>query len=170
MAISRARKALFTGLVGTATALAAAATLGVAYAGPQSAAAAAAAGTEMPTAVEDFAYPNAAKIQAEQQIVLKRGDGHITLTTCDGTPDITIKSRTGQKLYCFDVNAAKGYVTLELPDAFGIWTEAFPVKATITANGTDKTVIDAPANDYKPFGEAGDTGERSILLELRVTG
>ncbi|MFJ6792819.1 hypothetical protein [Streptomyces sp. NPDC091268] len=168
MAISRARKALFTGLVGTATALAAVTTLGVAHAGPQAAATVAAG--EMPTAVEDFAYPDAAKIQAEQQIVLKRGDGHITLTTCEGTPDITVKSRTGQKLYCFDVNAPKGYVTLELPDAFGIWTEAFPVKATITADGQNKTVIDAPANDYKPFGEAGDTGERSILLELRVTG
>ncbi|MFG2995211.1 hypothetical protein [Streptomyces sp. NPDC048340] len=166
MTISRARKALFTGLVVTATAFAAVTTLGVAYAGPQTAGATTAG--EMPSAIEDFAYPDAAKIQAEQQIILKRGDGHITLTTCEGTPDITVKSRTGQKLYCFDVNAPKGYVTLELPDAFGIWTEAFPVKATITADGTNKTVIDAPANDYKPFGEAGDTGERSILLELRV--
>ncbi|MEV6957444.1 hypothetical protein, partial [Streptomyces sp. NPDC051183] len=110
MAITRARKALFTGLVGTATVLTAVTTLGVAYAGPQTAGATTAG--EMPSAIEDFAYPDAAKIQAEQQIILKRGDGHITLTTCEGTPDITVKSRTGQKLYCFDVNAPKGYVTL----------------------------------------------------------
>ncbi|OEJ32951.1 hypothetical protein BGK67_17925 [Streptomyces subrutilus] len=141
-------------------------TFGVAYVGPQAAAA-----TEMPVAVEDFAYPDAAKIQAEQKILLKRGDGHITLVDCAaGTPDILVKSRAGLKNYCFDVNAPKGFVTLEIPSAFGIWTEDFPVKATITTDGTDKTVVDAPANDYKPFGEAGDSGAPSILVELRVTG
>lgn len=35
-------------------------------------------------AVEDFKYPNADKILAEQNIVLKRGDGHITLADCAG--------------------------------------------------------------------------------------
>ncbi|MFD0375676.1 hypothetical protein [Streptomyces sp. NPDC127112] len=161
--------ALFTGLVGATAALAGFSTLGVAYAGPQSGARAAADG-EMPAAVEDFAYPNAAKIQAEQKILLKRGDGHITLVDCAaGAADITVRSRTGQKLYCFDVNAAKGYVTLELPSAFGIWTKDYPVKATITAAG-NQTVVDAPANDYKPIGEAGDNGASSVLVELRVTG
>ncbi|MCY0920335.1 hypothetical protein ACFWBH_10290 [Streptomyces sp. NPDC059999] len=167
--MTRARKAFLTGIVAAGAALTAVTTLGVAYAGPQTAAASTAA--DMPAAIEDFAYPDAAKIQAEQKITLKRGDGHITLVDCAaGTPDILVKSRTGQKSYCFDVNAPKGYVTLELPSAFGIWTEAFPVKATITTDGNDKTVIDAPANDYKPFGEAGDSGATSILVELRVTG
>lgn len=169
MAISRARKALFTGLVGAAATLAGFATLGVAHAGPQSPSGTTADG-EMPVLAEDFAYPNAAKIQAEQKILLKRGDGHITLVDCAaGTPDIKVRSRTGQSTYCFDVNAPKGYVTLELPASFGIWTKDYPVKATITAAGT-QTVIDAPANDYKPFGEAGDSGVSSVLVELRVTG
>ncbi|MFF4331335.1 hypothetical protein ACFYZT_33145 [Streptomyces sp. NPDC001591] len=160
---------LFTGLVGATAALAGFATFGVAYAGPQSASGVAADG-EMPTAVEDFAYPNAAKIQAEQKILLKRGDGHITLVDCAaGTPDIQVKSRNGQKLYCFDVNAPKGYVTLELPSSFGIWTKDYPVKATITTAGT-QTVIEAPAHDYKPIGEAGEGNVSSVLVELRVTG
>ncbi|MFD3809239.1 hypothetical protein ACFWSP_39400, partial [Streptomyces sp. NPDC058618] len=73
MAISRARKALFTGLVGGTAALAGIASLGVAYAGPQSPAAASPA--EMPFAVEDFSYPDAARILADQKITLKRGDG-----------------------------------------------------------------------------------------------
>ncbi|GLX42325.1 secreted protein [Streptomyces roseochromogenus] len=169
MAISRARKALLVTLIGATAALGGFATLGVAYAGPQSPSGVAAGG-EMPDAVEDFAYPNAAKIQAEQQILLKRGDGHITLVDCAaGTPEITVKSRNGQKLYCFDVNAPKGYVTLELPAAFGIWTKDYPVKATVTAAGT-QTVIDAPANDYKPVGEGTANGAPSVLVELRVTG
>ncbi|MFI5866460.1 hypothetical protein ACIBB3_34015, partial [Streptomyces sp. NPDC051546] len=64
MAISRARKALLTGLVGATAALAGIASLGVAYAGPQSPAAVSA--TDMPLAVEDFSYPDAARILAEQ--------------------------------------------------------------------------------------------------------
>ncbi|MFD9355791.1 hypothetical protein [Streptomyces sp. NPDC060031] len=61
MATTCARKALFTGLVGTATALAAAATLGVAYAGPQS-------------AVEDFAYPNAVRTDDLGQWIATTGE------------------------------------------------------------------------------------------------
>ncbi|RPK23174.1 hypothetical protein EES37_38250 [Streptomyces sp. ADI91-18] len=168
MAISRARKALFITLIGATAALGGFTTLGVAHAGPQSPSGVTAGG-EMPSAVEGFAYPNAPKIQAEQQILLKRGDGHITLADCNaGTPDIKVRSRTGQKFFCFDVNAPKGYVTLELPASYGLWTKDYPVKATITAAGT-QTVIDAPANDYKPFGESGDSGAKSILVELRVT-
>ncbi|WP_331752112.1 hypothetical protein [Streptomyces sp. NBC_00829] len=165
MAISRARTALFTGLIGAITAVAGITTFGVANALPQAAEPAAASG--MRSAVEDFSYPGASQIQKDQQILLKRGDGHITLVPCEGTTDIKVKSRTGQTFFCFDVSAKQGYVTLELPDAFGIWTEAYPVKATLTADGK-KTVVDAPAHDYKPIGEAGDTGERSVLVELRV--
>ncbi|MET9610862.1 hypothetical protein ABZZ17_38230 [Streptomyces sp. NPDC006512] len=169
MAISRARKALFTGLVGASATLVGFATFDVAYAGPQAPFGAAANG-EMPALVEDFGYPNAAKIQAEREIVLKRGDGHITLVNCSaGTPDILVKSRTGNREFCFDVNAPKGYVTLELPASFGIWTQAYPVKATITAGGT-QTVIEAPANEYKPIGEGTVNGATSVLVELRVSG
>ncbi|WP_406304376.1 hypothetical protein OH805_20555 [Streptomyces sp. NBC_00879] len=166
MAISRARTALFTGLIGAITAVAGITMFGVANASPQAAEPASA--SEMPSAVEDFSYPGAAQIQKDQKILLKRGDGHITLVSCDGTPDITVKSRTGQKTYCFDVSAKQGYLSLELPDAFGIWTEVYPVKATITAGGKE-TVVNAAANDYKPFGEAGTSDQRSVLVELRVT-
>ncbi|ORT55302.1 hypothetical protein BKD26_32710 [Streptomyces sp. CB03238] len=166
MAISRARTALLTGLA-VATAAAALTTFGVASAAPPAAPSA----DEAPltSAVEDFAYPGAARIQQDHQILLKKGDGHITLVSCEGVTDIMVKSRAGQRDYCFDVNAKSGYLTLELPDAFGIFTEAYPVQATITANG-QATVVKAPANEYIPFGEAGQSGERSVLVELRVTG
>ncbi|WP_327686285.1 hypothetical protein [Streptomyces sp. NBC_00467] len=167
MAISRARVTLITTLTAATVAIAGIATFGVANAAPQDAETPSA--TEIPLAVEDFTYPGAAQIQQDQQIVLKRGDGHITLASCEGTTDIMVKSRTGKKSYCFDVNAKQGYLTLEVPDAFGIWTEAYPVTATITV-GSEETVVRAAANDYQPIGEAGDNGERSVLVELRVTG
>lgn len=137
---------------------------------PQTTAPAAAAANEtMPAAVEDFLHPGAARILQEQKITLKQGDGHIMLTDCKSAHDIMVKSRTGQKDYCFSVNAKQGYLAMEIPAAYGIWTEDYPVQAKITSGGVE-SVVNAPKNDYKPFGEAGDAGQRSVLIELRVTG
>lgn len=129
----------------------------------------ASASAEMPYAVETFEYPGAAKIQKEQGITLSTGDGHIVLADCAVTHDITVKSRTGQKDYCFAVTGKKGYLALELKSAYGMWTQDFAVTAKVTADGKD-TYVNAPRNDYTPFGEAGDTGQSSVLVELRVTG
>lgn len=165
--ITRTRKALMAILV---SALAACATtLGVAHADNGSAVAAAAvADGEMPYAIEDFNYPGAAKIEAETGAVLKRGDGHMVMTSCDGSQDIQIMSRTGQKDFCFNVMAKPAYLTLEVPQAYGIWTSADPVKTTIKAADGATTVINAPANDFTGYGEAGSTGEPTTLIELRV--
>lgn len=165
MAISRARKALFVGLASVFTATTAA--IGVAYAVPGTVTAAAA--DEMPYTIEDFGYPDAAKIEAERAIALKRGDGNILLQACDGTQDITVNTRSGEKDYCFDVKAKPGYLTLSVPKAWGIWTGDAPVKSTIEAGG-QTTVIDAPANDFTSFGEATAESVPSTLIELRVGG
>ncbi|WP_229886956.1 hypothetical protein [Streptomyces subrutilus] len=141
------------------------AAIGVAYAVPATVAATAA--DEMPYAIEDFAYPDAAKIEAEKAIVLKRGDGNIVLQACDGTEDITINTRSGQKDYCFDLKAKSGYLTLSVPKAYGIWTSDAPVKSTIEADGKT-TVIDAPANDFTSYGEATAERTPATLIELRV--
>jgi len=165
--IPRARKALLVGLVGAMSVSALMAGLTIAQAAPQDDPPPAAA-TEMPSAVEDFGYPNAARILQDQGISLKRGDGHIVLTGCDSAYDIMVKSRTGAKEFCFAVRGTKGYLTMELADAFGMWTVGHPVQATITADGKE-TVVNAPKNDYKPLGEAGSSEKRSVLVELRVT-
>ncbi|WP_327738994.1 hypothetical protein [Streptomyces nojiriensis] len=39
-------------------------------------------------AIEDFGYPNADRILAEQKITLKRGDGHILLADCASATDL----------------------------------------------------------------------------------
>ncbi|MEU6367599.1 hypothetical protein ABZ876_18115 [Streptomyces sp. NPDC046931] len=125
--------------------------------------------TGMPSAVETYDYPGAAKIQAEQKITLKRGDGHILLTDCASAFDIKVESRTAGMYFCFKVSGKQGFLTMELPDAYGIWTQDHPVQATLDTGGKE-TVVNAPKNDYTPVGEAGDTSKRSVLVELRVTG
>ncbi|MGW1813046.1 hypothetical protein ACWCQM_05610 [Streptomyces sp. NPDC002125] len=126
---------------------------------------------DMPYAVEDFSYPEAERIAAETGAILKRGDGHMLMTACDGTEDIMIESRVGQKQFCFNVTAKPAFLTLEIPQAYGIWTSAEPVKNTIREDDGDTTVIDAPANDFTGYGEAGTVdGEPTTVIELRVTG
>ncbi|OIJ85166.1 hypothetical protein BIV25_44800 [Streptomyces sp. MUSC 14] len=166
MAITRARKALITGAVGALAATGSLLTLSTAQAEPQTAPAAATA-TDMPTTAETWDYPGAAKIAEEKGIALKRGDGHITLTDCTQPYDLQVRSRLGH--FCFAVNSNKGLLTLELPDSFGIDNGAHPVTATLDAGGKE-SVVKAPVNDYTPMGESGDSGKRSILVELRVTG
>ncbi|MFJ7159219.1 hypothetical protein ACIQUQ_30330 [Streptomyces sp. NPDC101118] len=164
MAILRARKPL---LIALAALTVAAATLGVANADSPDGPASAAPTSSMPPLVEKFNYPGAERLKEESGITLKRGDGHITLVECGGTPDITILAR-GQKTFCFDVNAKPAYLSMELADAFGIDTKDYPVKATITANGKTSEV-NAPANDFTAYGESDPSGgTRSTLIELRV--
>jgi hypothetical protein len=160
--------ALLSGLAVVAAVGAAVETEGAADAPISTTLAAAVADEQLPPlAVEDLAYPGAALIQQQQKILLKKGDGNIIMVPCDGATDILIKSRVSPTVeFCFDVRAKPGYLTLELSDSFGIFTEEYPVKATISANGEQK-VINAAANDYVPFGE-GVGGPRSVLIELRV--
>lgn len=125
----------------------------------------------MPSAVETFEHPGAAKAFAERAIKLKKGDGHIFLTDCSVSRDIQVDSRLIAEPYCFSVSAKSGYLSLELPDAYAIWTEDQAVRAKVTAEGKE-TIVNIPKNDMMPVGE-GDSpsGEkRSVLIELRVSG
>ncbi|MFI9201844.1 hypothetical protein [Streptomyces sp. NPDC053048] len=173
MAISRARKALIAGIIALIAPCVGFATSYAAQPAPArttpTAGGAASNDDEAPFAIETFQYPDSAKILKEKGITLYKGDGHITLTDCATPHDIMVKSRLGQKNFCFAVKGKQGHLLLELPDAYGIWTEDHPVQAKITVDGKD-TVIDAPKNDYRPFGEAVDPAKSAVLLELRVTG
>jgi hypothetical protein len=121
--------------------------------------------------VEDFNYPGADRILQEQGITLKRGDGRITLTTCDpaATNQIEVWTResTDGKL-CFRATAATGRLTLEIPRVYAIGTEARAVRAELSAEGQTQTV-DVAKGEFKGVGEGvGDAP--TVLLELRVTG
>ncbi|MFG2756780.1 hypothetical protein [Streptomyces wuyuanensis] len=163
--ISRARKLLLSGI--TAVAIVGASTLAATNANANAEAAAA---DLPPLAVEDFNYPGADKILAEQGIALKRGDGHITLAACNDAADqLKVLTRVGPAdEFCFKVTSSTGYLTLELADVYGIQTKSHPVRAELTAEGESQTV-DVPKNDLVGVGEG--LGEApTVLLELRVTG
>ncbi|MGW1203154.1 hypothetical protein [Streptomyces cyaneofuscatus] len=129
-----------------------------------------AAGGEITYTVEDFNYPGASQIEAGTGAVLKRGNGHMIMTACDGGEDILIMSRKGLRDFCFNVTAKPAFLTLEIPQAYGIQTSADPVKTTIRADDGTTTIINAPANDFTGYGESGEVnGGATALIELRVS-
>ncbi|MFC9636271.1 hypothetical protein ACFWBS_44410 [Streptomyces mirabilis] len=131
-----------------------------------------------PSAVEDFAYPNADQIQRDKGIKLIKGDGHITLFTCDDSAQQikvqTVQGQGGnqQSAYCFKATAKTGYLALELPRVFALETADHPISADLKPkddpSAATKTVTVAK-NGYQSVGE-GAGGAPAVLLELRVTG
>ncbi|MEU9333933.1 hypothetical protein AB0D49_12360 [Streptomyces sp. NPDC048290] len=128
-----------------------------------------------PVAVEDYNYPDAGRILAEQGIKLKRGDGGILLTDCDRAADqleiMTIRDDSvGRRdSYCFTTQRANGWLTLELPRVFGIDTAGRGIQADLTTGG-QTTSVAVPKDTFKSVGEGVPGGAHATLVELRVTG
>ncbi|RPK64985.1 hypothetical protein EES43_08770 [Streptomyces sp. ADI96-02] len=123
-----------------------------------------------PYAVEDFAYPQADKIKAEFGIVLKRGDGHITLADCaTGEGFLEVYSRTSGRL-CFRVTGKTGYLSLEIPAVFGVKSSAaHQTDMTLTTEGDEQNVT-AAKNEWKGVGQATDPqGRDYALVELSTS-
>lgn len=117
-------------------------------------------------AVEDFAYPNADRIFQERGILLKRGDGHITLAEC-GSQDglLEIWSRSNSRV-CFRVTGDSGYLALEIPAVYGVKTNNYDTELTMTVEDEEKSV-DVPKNTYRAVGETDDPlGRRHMLVEI----
>ncbi|MGW1171892.1 hypothetical protein [Streptomyces sp. NPDC002550] len=137
------------------------------------------AGATPPSAVEDYAYPNADQIQRDQGIKLIKGDGHITLATCDDSAQqikvLTVQGQSGnpQGAYCFKANAKSGYLTLEVARVFALETADHPISADLRPQADPtapvKTVT-VDKNGYQSVGEGAAGGAPTVLLELRVTG
>ncbi|MDF3298748.1 hypothetical protein [Streptomyces tropicalis] len=136
-------------------------------------------GATPPSAVEDYAYPNADQIQHDQGIKLIKGDGHITLATCGDSAQqikvLTVQGPSGdtQGAYCFKASAKTGYLTLELPRVFALETADHPISADLRPqadpSAPTKTVT-VDKNAYQSVGEGAAGGSPAVLLELRVTG
>nr|WSZ20481.1 hypothetical protein OH837_47920 [Streptomyces canus] len=118
-------------------------------------------------AVEDFGYPQADKILAEKNILLKRGDGHITLADCaSGTGQLEVQARDKSKV-CFDVKGNSGWLTLELPSVYLVRGNDYTTEVDMTV-GTEETTYDIAKNAWTPVGESTDEqGREFILLEIR---
>ncbi|MFD5922696.1 hypothetical protein ACFVYP_39225 [Kitasatospora sp. NPDC058201] len=69
-----------------------------------------------PLAVENFSYPGAAQILAQQHAILKSGDGNIQLADCTSTDNmLEVYSRTldlGPTKICFRVTGPGGYLAV----------------------------------------------------------
>ncbi|WP_228974868.1 hypothetical protein [Streptomyces sp. DH12] len=116
-------------------------------------------------AVEDFNYPQADKILAEQGIKLKRGDGHITLATCGDPALLEVWARSKEKV-CFRVTGTKGYLSLELPAVYGIKGNDYNTDVTMTVDNEEKN-FDVNKNTWTPVGESADPqGRDHMLLEI----
>ncbi|MGX1368558.1 hypothetical protein RKD19_003917 [Streptomyces canus] len=119
-------------------------------------------------AVENFDYPQADKILAERNILLKRGDGHITLATCaSGTGQLEVQARDKSKV-CFDVKGNSGWLTLEIPSVYLIRGNDYTTEADMTV-GTEEKSYEIAKNTWTPVGESADEQAREwTLLELRT--
>ncbi|MBP0461840.1 hypothetical protein [Streptomyces montanisoli] len=118
-------------------------------------------------AVEDFNYPQADKILAEKHIVLKRGDGHITLADCaNGTGQLQFYSLENDEV-CFNVTGDSGWLTLELPSVYGVDGNDYTTQVDMTTDDEKKT-FDVPANSWTPIGQSADPdGRQFMLVEIR---
>jgi hypothetical protein len=175
--ITRVRRRLLAGLVGTIASVAGVTTIALAATTPSSVSTSNAAEDTPPSAVEGFTYPGATRILADEGILLKKGDGHILLADCDFSANqirvLTVEdAAVGRKdMYCFEANATAGYITLELPRVFALEASDHPISADLTAEG-ETTTVNVPKGDFVTVGE-GDVpsgGKRSVLVEIRVTG
>ncbi|MFE0510721.1 hypothetical protein [Streptomyces sp. NPDC058964] len=135
-------------------------------------------GATPPSAVEDYAYPNADQIQRDKGIKLIKGDGHITLAACDDSGSqikvMTVQGPSGnpQGAYCFRATAKSGYLTLELPRVFALETADHPISADLRPQADPaapaKTVT-VEKNGYQSVGEGAAGGAPNVLFVLRGT-
>ncbi|MFE4862100.1 hypothetical protein [Streptomyces sp. NPDC056670] len=125
--------------------------------------------TAMPSTVETFGYPNAAKILAERNLKLKRGDGHIVLAECGSAPDLLQFIGRDRGDFCFRTIGGTGYLSLEVPGVVGVQTSGHKAHINMTVDAKTKS-YDIAKNDYRGIGETTDPeGRDHTLVEIRTS-
>jgi hypothetical protein len=121
-------------------------------------------------AVETHAYPLADKILAEKNIVLKRGDGHITLADCASESGLLeVWARSKEKV-CFKVTGNSGWLTMEIPAVYGIRGSATQTAQVDMTVGTEERTFDVAKDVFTPVGESADEqGRDHMLVEIRTS-
>ncbi|WP_436844625.1 hypothetical protein [Streptomyces wuyuanensis] len=120
-------------------------------------------------AIEDFNYPQADKILAEQGILLKRGDGHIVLAQCGSEPGLLEVWPRDKAKVCFRVTGNEGYLSLEIPSVYGIKGNEYTTEVTMTVGNEEKS-FDVVKNGWTQVGETADPEDRDhMLVEIIAT-
>ncbi len=127
-----------------------------------------------PPIEETYEYPGAAQIERDRGLKLIKGDGHILFADCvTGADQIKVESRRWPGTrghFCFVVKGTKGYVTLEIPEAYVIWSDqnhALNAKITVAA---ETETVHVPKDDFVGIGESGNDPNSgpATVLELRI--
>ncbi|MEU2834654.1 hypothetical protein [Streptomyces lavendulae] len=120
-------------------------------------------------AIEDFSYPHADKVLAEKNVVLKRGDGNITLADCSsGTGFLEVWAREKEKI-CFKVTGNSGWLTMEIPSVHLIKGNDYTTQVDMTL-GTEQKSYTVTKNTWTSVGETVDPeGRQHVLVEIRST-
>ncbi|MFB7177325.1 hypothetical protein ACFCYI_06435 [Streptomyces sp. NPDC056257] len=158
----------WTRILGTATAAGALAWAVLAGGQPSSATTEPVADPGPGYAVEDYNYPNADKILAEQGIVLKRGDGHIVLADCRSEENLLKFLARDRADVCFKVTGNEGFLTLEIKSVHGVRTDASANTHLAMTAENDRVEYNIPAKTWEGVGESVD-GREHVLVEIRVT-
>ncbi|GAA2566301.1 MULTISPECIES: hypothetical protein [Streptomyces] len=121
-------------------------------------------------AVEDFNYPGADRILEERGIVLKRGDGHITLADCaSGTDLIQVMARRAGDPICFRTVGTSGWLTMEIPAVYLVRGNDYATQVDMTVGDEEKS-FDIEKNTWTAVGESADEqGREHLLVEIRTT-
>ncbi|MFI0807002.1 hypothetical protein [Streptomyces echinatus] len=120
-------------------------------------------------AVEDFAYPGADRILQERGIVLKRGDGHITLADCaSGTGLLQVMARRQEDPICFRTVGTSGWLTMEIPAVYVVKGNDYTTQVDMTVGAEEKS-FDIEKNTWTAVGESADEqGREHLLVEIRT--
>ncbi|MEV7617332.1 hypothetical protein [Streptomyces sp. NPDC089799] len=119
-------------------------------------------------AIEDFGYPNADRILAEQHITLKRGDGHIVLADCASATDLMELWARDKEKICFRVTGTTGYLTLEIPSVFAVKGNNYSAQVDLKVGEEEKT-WEVNKNSWTAVGESADEqGREFMLMEIRT--
>ncbi|AKZ60063.1 putative secreted protein [Streptomyces ambofaciens ATCC 23877] len=121
-------------------------------------------------AVEDFAYPEADRILRERGIVLKRGDGHITLADCASGPGLLqVMARREDDVICFRTVGTSGWLTLEIPAVYVVRGNDYTTRVDMSVGDEEKS-FDIEKNTWTSVGESADEqGREFMLMEIRTS-
>lgn len=122
----------------------------------------------MPSAVEDFGYPDADRILSEKNLKLKRGDGNIMLAECGSDPDLLKFIGRDRDDFCFRVTGKTGFLTLEVPAVTGVQSKDQAAQVDMTVDGETKS-YEVPKNSWQGVGETIDPASREHVLVKIVT-
>jgi hypothetical protein len=138
--------------------------------------------------VEDFSYPGAGQILAQQNVKLISGDGRIVLADCNNPPDSDVTfiyvyttdlSVNGGDSVCFRVLGAPGVLTMEVPAVYEIRGDGrtagsgdgHDITAVVKPQGGEATKVDVDSDGSTQVGVGTDPpGPPTTLLQLRVNG